>query len=105
MLVCADCYWIVASEETRLEINLRKSSKCPCLMNRMQDKSHNKKRSVNPLKCGEVSGIWVQLLTNQNYICTEIKSRLTSGNACYHSFEILLSSCLISKNINIKIEL
>jgi len=44
-------------------------------------------------------------LTNQNYICTEIKSRLTSGNACYHSFEILLSSCLLSKNINIEIEL
>jgi hypothetical protein len=44
-------------------------------------------------------------LTNQNYIYTEIKSKLTSGNACYHSFEILLSSCLLSKNINIEIEL
>jgi len=44
-------------------------------------------------------------LRNQNYIYTEIKSRLTSGNACYHAFEFLLSSCLLSKNINIEIEL
>jgi hypothetical protein len=44
-------------------------------------------------------------LTNQNYIYTEIKSRLTAGNACYHLFEILLSSCLLSKDINIEIEL
>jgi hypothetical protein len=44
-------------------------------------------------------------LTIQNYIYTEIKSRLTAANACYHSFEIFLSSCLLSKNINIEIEL
>jgi hypothetical protein len=27
------------------------------------------------------------------------KRRLTSGNACYHSVQNLLSSCLLSKNI------
>jgi hypothetical protein len=42
-------------------------------------------------------------LTNQNSIQEEIKSRLKSGNACYHSVQDLLSSRLISKNINIKI--
>jgi hypothetical protein len=31
-------------------------------------------------------------LTNQNDIHDEIKSRLNSGNACYHSVQILLSS-------------
>jgi hypothetical protein len=36
-------------------------------------------------------------LRNQDYIYTKIKSRLSSGNACYHSFEILLSSGLLSK--------
>jgi len=30
-------------------------------------------------------------LTNQNYIQEEIKSRLRSGNACYHSVQNLLS--------------
>jgi len=33
----------------------------------------------------------------------EIKSRLKSGNACYHSVQNLLSSSLLSKNLNIKI--
>jgi hypothetical protein len=37
------------------------------------------------------------MLTNQNDILDEIKSRLNSGNACYHSFQNLLSSQLISK--------
>ena len=37
-------------------------------------------------------------LTNQNSIAEEIKSRLRSGNACYHSVQNLLSSWLLSKN-------
>jgi hypothetical protein len=36
-------------------------------------------------------------LTNHNDINDEIKSRLNSGNACYHSVQNLLSSLLISK--------
>jgi len=35
-------------------------------------------------------------LTNQNPILEEIKSRLRSGNACYHSVQNLLSSRLLS---------
>jgi hypothetical protein len=42
-------------------------------------------------------------LTNQNDIHDEIKSTLNSGNACYYSFQNLLSSRLISKNLRIKI--
>ena len=42
-------------------------------------------------------------LTNQNSIVEEIKSRLKSGNACYHSVQKLLSSKLLSKNLKIKI--
>ena len=42
-------------------------------------------------------------LTNQNSIAKEIKSRLRSGNACYHSVQNLLSSRLLSKNLKIKI--
>jgi hypothetical protein len=42
-------------------------------------------------------------LTNQNDIHDEIKSRLTSGNACYHSVQNLLSFRLITKNLKIKI--
>jgi len=42
-------------------------------------------------------------LTNQNSILEEIKSRLRSGNACYHSVQNLLSSRLLFKNLKIKI--
>ena len=42
-------------------------------------------------------------LTNQISIPEEIKSRLRSGNACYHSVQNLLSSRLLSKNLKIKI--
>jgi hypothetical protein len=42
-------------------------------------------------------------LTNQNSIQEEIKNRLKSGNACYHSVQNLLFSSLLSKNLKIKI--
>jgi hypothetical protein len=42
-------------------------------------------------------------VTNQNLIQEEIKRRLNSGNVCYHSVQNLLSSCLLSKNVQIRI--
>jgi hypothetical protein len=42
-------------------------------------------------------------VTNQNLIQGEIKRRLNSGNACYHSVQNLLSSRLQSKNLKIRI--
>ena len=40
---------------------------------------------------------------HQNSIAEEMKSRLRSGNACYHSVQNLLSSRLLSKNLKMKI--
>jgi hypothetical protein len=42
-------------------------------------------------------------LTDQNCIHKEIKSRINSGNACYHSVQSLLSSRLLSRNVKVKI--
>ena len=42
-------------------------------------------------------------LTKQNSIQEEIKRRLKSGNAFYHSVQNILSSRLLSKNLKIKI--
>jgi hypothetical protein len=42
-------------------------------------------------------------LTDQNSIQEEVKSRLKSGNACYHSAQNILSSSLQYKNLEIKI--
>lgn len=41
-------------------------------------------------------------LINENCIYDEIASRFASGNGCYYSAQILLSSRLLSKNIKIR---
>jgi hypothetical protein len=46
---------------------------------------------------------YLRTLANQNSIQEEIKSRLKSGNACYHSVQNLLCSRLLSKNLKVKI--
>jgi hypothetical protein len=42
-------------------------------------------------------------LTNQSCIHDAIKSRLKSGNDCYHSVQNFSSSSLLYKNVNIKV--
>jgi hypothetical protein len=42
-------------------------------------------------------------LTDQNCMHEKIKSRLISGNACYHSDQSLLSSRLLSRTVKVKI--
>jgi hypothetical protein len=42
-------------------------------------------------------------LKDQNHMHEEIKSRLNSGNACYHKVQSLLSSRLLSRNLKVKI--
>jgi hypothetical protein len=42
-------------------------------------------------------------LTNQNLIQEEIKRRQNSDNACYHSFQYLSSSHLLSKFVKMRI--
>jgi hypothetical protein len=39
----------------------------------------------------------------RNVMQGEIKRRMNSGNACYHSVQNLLSSRLLSKNLKIRI--
>jgi hypothetical protein len=42
-------------------------------------------------------------VTNKNLIHEEIRSRLNSSNACYHSVQNILPSRLLSKNVIIKL--
>jgi hypothetical protein len=42
-------------------------------------------------------------VTNQNLNQEEIMRRLNSGNACYHLVQNLLSSRLLSKNVQVRI--
>jgi hypothetical protein len=43
------------------------------------------------------------IITNQNLIHEEIKRRLSSGSASYHSVQNLMSSRWLSKYVNIRI--
>jgi len=42
------------------------------------------------------------IVTYQNCIHEEIKCKLNSGNACYHSVQNLTVSCFLFKNVQIK---
>ena len=64
---------------------------------------HNIKTDNNSFKMMEQSKYFGATSPNQNSIQEEIKSRLNSGNACYHSVQDLLSSSLPPNNIKIKI--
>jgi hypothetical protein len=62
-----------------------------------------------PFKCffilyGETSNTckFIIIQFNQNCIHEEVKSRLNSGNACYHAVQNLLSSRLLSKSVKIE---
>jgi hypothetical protein len=43
-------------------------------------------------------------LTDQNCMHEEMRSRLNSGNDCYHSVQSLSSSYLLSRNVKVKIQ-
>jgi hypothetical protein len=43
------------------------------------------------------------IVTIRNLSKEEIQRRTESGNACYHSVQNLLSSCMLSKNLKIRI--
>jgi len=66
-----------------------------CLEIRMQDEVKIWRLIIVLGKGGTVQ-IFGTTLTNQNSIEDEIKSRLNSGNACFHSVQNILSSSLLS---------
>ena len=91
------------TKEIGLEVNGDKT-KC-MVMSREQTAglSHTMKIDNSPIERVEEFKYLGTMLTNQNSIQKEIKSRLKLGNTCYHSVQNLLSSSLLSKNFKIKI--
>ena len=75
------------------------------VMSRNQDagQSHSIKIDNSSFERVEEFIYLITILRNQNSIQEEIKSRLKSRNACYHSVQNLLASSLPSKNIKISI--
>jgi hypothetical protein len=96
-------FLIDASKEICLEINVDKIKYM--LLSRHQNVGQNQdvnraNRSFENLLQFKYLGTTVR---NQNLIQEEIKRRLNSGSACYHSVQNLLSSRLLSKNVKIRI--
>jgi hypothetical protein len=91
---------IDASKQVGLEINVERTK---YMLSRHRNVGQNldiniaKRTFENVL---EFKNLWTAV-TNQNLIQEEIKRRLNSGNACYHSVQNLLSSRLLSKNLKI----
>jgi hypothetical protein len=95
--------FIDTSKEVRLEVNVEKTKYM------LVSHDHNAGQNWD-IKIGNKSFENVSqfkylgtTVTNQNLIQEEIKRRLNSGNACYHSVQNLLSSRLLSKNVNVRI--
>ena len=96
---------MVASKEIGLEVNVEKT-KCNFFLSREQNiggKNHKIKIRNKSLERVEDFKYLRTTLTNQNWIRTEIESRLKSRNACYHSVQNIYSSSLLAKNTNIKV--
>jgi len=93
---------VVHSKETGLEVNADKN------MYMFMSGDHYARRShdinIHDSSFGKVQQIKClgTTLTYQTSIQENNESRLKSGNACYHSVHNLLSSNLLSKDIEIK---
>jgi hypothetical protein len=89
---------IDASKVVGVELNVEKTKYI--LLSRHQNAGQNRDINIANKSFENVSQLKYSgtTVTNQNLIQKEIKRRLNSGNACYHSVQNLLSSHLLSKN-------
>jgi hypothetical protein len=69
----------------------------------ISEQDHNTERVNRCLENVAQCKYFGMTITNQNLIEEEIKRRFNSDNACYHSVQNPLSSCLLSKNVKIRI--
>jgi hypothetical protein len=93
---------VVASKEIRLEVNADKTKYMAVTRDQKAGRSHSIKIDNSSLERMEELKYFGTSLTNQNFIQEEIKGRLKSGNAYYHSVQNLLSSSLLSKKFKNK---
>jgi hypothetical protein len=92
-----------ATKEVGLEVNTGKTKYMLLSRHQNAGQNHDVKRANTSFENVAQLKYLGTTVRNQNLIQKEIKRRLNSGNACYHSVQNLLSSCLLFKNIKIKI--
>jgi hypothetical protein len=91
---------IDASKEFDIEVNVEKTK---YMLSRDQNANQNQDIKTGNRSFEKVSQFKYLGTTNQHLIQEEIKRKLNSANACYHSVQRLLSSRLLSKNLKIRI--
>ena len=94
---------VAATREIRMEVSADKTKYMVMSRDQNAGQIHSVRIDNSTFERVEEFKYLRTTLTNQNSFVEEIKSRLRSGNACYHSLQNLLSSRLLSKNLKIKI--
>jgi hypothetical protein len=88
---------VVSSKEIGLKLNAVESNYFVMSPDQNAGTSHSMKNDNDSFEMVEEFKYFGTTLTYQNDIQSEIKSRLKSGNACYHSVQNILSSRVLSK--------
>ena len=94
---------VAATREIGLEVSADKTKYMVMSRDRNVGRNHSVRSDNSTFERVEEFKYLGTTLTNQNCIAEKIKSRLRSGNACYHLMQNLLSSRLLSKNLKNKI--
>jgi hypothetical protein len=94
---------VLANKEIGLEANAEETKYMVMSRNQNAGQNHNIKTDSKPFERVEQFKYLVTTITNRKSNHEEIKSRLKSGNACYHVVKNLLSSMLLSKNAKIRV--
>jgi sorting nexin-29 len=94
---------VVGTKETGLEENADKTKYMVRCWDRNAGRDHSVKIDNSCIERVEEFKYLGTMLTDQNSVEEEIRSRLKLGNACYHSVENLLFSWMLSKYFKIMI--
>ena len=86
---------VAATRETGLEVSADKTNYMVMSRDQNAGRNHSVRADNSTFERVEEFKYLGTTLTNQNSIPEEIKSRLRSGNAYYHSVQSLLSSRLL----------
>jgi len=94
---------VTATREIGLEVNADKTKYMGVSRDENAGRNHSLRTDNGTFEKVEEFNYLGKTSTNQNSIAGEMKSRLMSGSACYHSVQNVLSSWLLPKNLKIKI--